>query len=133
VPGTVSGLPEPVEDATQFFLYRVQVGAALERDRLTPADIASLLGPPVGPPDPLHPRLQEALAAALRQDRAQARAAARLAEALGGEAEAPLAAWARQRTRLLVGAPASRLRDAVAAFPLRGSLLRRLWGRLFGR
>src|SRR3990167_3595984 len=116
MPGTASGLPEPVEDAVQFFLYRVQVGAALAGDRLTAEEIGSLLGPPPRDPDSLRPRLLAALAAAWRREGDQARNAARKAAALGEAHDPPRDAWRRQRAVLLAGAPASRLREAVGAF-----------------
>jgi len=132
-PRTASGLPEPVEDAVQFFLYRVQVGAAVQQDRWSPAEIRGLLDAPPDGPDPLAERVQAALAAALRRDRAQARAAARLASAIGQADEPPLTLWTRHRTALLAHAPPSRLRAAVAVFELEMGFLRRIWRRWRGR
>jgi hypothetical protein len=129
-PRTASGLPEPTEDALQFFLYRVQVGAAIAHDAWSPAEIQGLLEPPPAGADPLGPRIQTALASALRQDRAQARNAARLAAAIGHAEEPALAAWRRHRAALAAGAPDTRLRQAVVAFALDAGVLRRWWQRL---
>ena len=130
---TASGLPEPVEDAVQFFLYRVQIGAALAADRLSEETIGGLLEPAAADDRDPETRIHAALAAALSHERAQAQKAARFSAAIGEPHEPPHRLWARHRTALLADAPDSRLRAAVETFEIEPGFLRRLWRSLRGR
>ena len=132
-PRTQSGLPEPAEDASQFFLYRVQLGAGLVADLLSADEINGLLEPAAADESSdLATRIGHALAAAFARDREQAGNAARFHASVGERHEAPEVVWRRHRAALLEGAPASRLRDAVAALQVDLGLLARMWRAIRG-